>query len=329
MRVLCISRICQVGTPNRSKNNSILFYSEKEALMAEFVELLYDLMSLIFVLSTMVSMGLSLTIAQVLEPLRNTRFVIMALLASFVVVPVVAVLLTQLIPMDEALNIGLVLVALAAGAPALPKLADIAGVDTAAGVGLMVLLIVATIIVMPIVLPLVLTGVTVTFWDIASGLVVLMLIPLAVSLLVRARYETLAQSVQPGIAQASTFSLILLIVLMLVINFNDVVSLFGSGGLLASIILVIVALGSGYLLGGSDPSIRWVQVLGAGQRNIAAAMVVATLNFGDSPNVIVMIVVFAVITMVVMTPLAAELGKRNRADRHDETDATVDPVAEA
>lgn len=296
--------------------------------MAEFLELLYDLMSLVFVLSTMVSMGLGLTIAQVIDPLRKVRFVIMALLVNFVVVPVAAILLTRFIPMDDALNVGLILVALAAGAPALPKLADIAGVDTAASVGLMVLLIVATIIIMPIMLPLVLTGVTVTAWDIASGLIVMMLIPLAVSLFVRTRYEQLAKSVLPGITQASTFSLILLIVLMLVLNFRNVLSLFGSGGLLASLILVAVALGSGYLLGGPGASTRWVQVLGAGQRNIAAAMVVATTNFGDDPNVIVMIVVFAVITMVAMTPLAGELGKRNKpAPKQVETDEGLQPPA--
>jgi predicted Na+-dependent transporter len=100
---------------------------------------------------------------------------------------------------------------------------------------------------------------------------------------------------------------------MLVLNFNNVISLFGSGGLLASLILVVIALGGGYLLGGSGASNRWVQSLGAGQRNIAAAMVVATMNFSEDPNVLVMIIVYSVITMIVMTPLAGELGKRVKA----------------
>jgi BASS family bile acid:Na+ symporter len=98
---------------------------------------------------------------------------------------------------------------------------------------------------------------------------------------------------------------------MLVLNFSSIISLFGSGGLLASIVLVIVALVAGYLLGGSGASNKWVQSLGAGQRNIAAAMVVATMNFGDEE--LVMIIVFSVITMIIMTPLAGELGKRKAA----------------
>ncbi|HFQ92771.1 MAG TPA: bile acid:sodium symporter family protein, partial [Anaerolineae bacterium] len=235
-----------------------------------------------------------------------TRFVIMALVINFLIVPAAAYALTLILPMEESLQTGLILVALAAGAPALPKLAEVAKVDTAAATGLMALLIVATILIMPIVLPL--TGVEVGFWDIASGLIIMMLIPLALNLFVRARWQSIAESAQPYFAQASTYSLLLLIVLMLVLNFSSIVSLMGSGGLIASIILVIVALAAGYLLGGSDFSSKWVQSLGAGQRNIAAAIVVATMNFGDAE--LVMIIVFSVITMVVMVPLAGELGKR-------------------
>lgn len=279
--------------------------------MTEILELLYNLMALVFVLGTMISMGLNLTVAQVTGPLRNMRFVIMALVINFLIVPAAAYILTLIIPMNETLVTGLILVALAAGAPALPKLAEIAGVDTASATGLMVLLIVATIIIMPIVLPLLLSGVEVGFWDIASGLIVMMLIPLGLSLFVRARWQPIAETAQPYFAQASTFSLILLIVLMLVLNFSSIISLFGSGGLLASIVLVIVALVAGYLLGGPGASNKWVQSLGAGQRNIAAAMVVATMNFGDEE--LVMIIVFSVITMVIMTPLAGELGKRKAA----------------
>jgi BASS family bile acid:Na+ symporter len=55
----------------------------------------------------------------------------------------------------------------------------------------------------------------------------------------------------------------------------------------------------------------WLQGLGAGQRNIAAAMVVATMNFGNDE--IVMVVVYSLIGMVVIIPLALELGKRAAA----------------
>ena len=276
----------------------------------ELLNTLYNLMSLVFVLGTICSMGLSLTIAQITGPLRNARFVIMALLANFLVPPILAFLLIQVFALDEPLAVGLMLVSLAAGAPALPKTAVFAKVDAAAATGLMVLLVVVTILVLPIALPLLLTGISVTFWDIASGLIILILVPLAVSLFVRARYPEAAASALPHFAQASNLSLLFLMVLMIVLNFSDVVGLLGSGGLLASLILVGLTTAGGYLLGRLGKAGDWLQGLGAGQRNIAAAMVVATMNFGNDE--IVMVVVYSLIGMVVIIPLALELGKRAR-----------------
>jgi len=275
----------------------------------ETLNTLYNLMGIIFVLGTIISMGLSLTMAQITGPLRNVRFVILALLANFVVVPVAAYILIQVFSLDEPLAIGLLLVSLAAGAPGLPKMAEFAKLDTAAATSLMVLLVVITIIVLPIALPLLLTEITVTFWDIASGLIFLILIPLALSLFVRARYAEAAASALPYFTQASTFSLLALMVLMVVLNFQNVIDLLGSGGLLASLILVILSAAGGYLLGSLGGSNNWVQALGAGQRNIAAAMVVATMNFGSEE--IVMVVVYSLITLIVLTPLSLELGKRH------------------
>jgi len=274
----------------------------------ELLNTLYNLMGLVFVLGTIISMGLSLTMKQITGPLRNGRFVLVALLANFIIPPILALLLINIFSLDETLATGLLLVSLAAGAPGLPKTAVFAKLDTAVATGLMVLLVVMTIIILPIALPLLLTEISVTFWDIASGLVYLILIPLAVSLFVRARYPDAAASAQPLFAQASNISLLFLMVLMVVLNFSDVVGLLGSGGLLASLILVVLTVAGGYLLGALAKAESWIQALGAGQRNIAAAMVVATMNFGSDE--VVMVVVFSLIVLLVLIPLALELGKR-------------------
>jgi predicted Na+-dependent transporter len=274
----------------------------------ELLNTLYNLMGLVFVLGTIISMGLSLTIKQITGPLRNVRFVIIALLANFVVPPILALILIRVFSLDEPLAVGLLLVSLAAGAPGLPKTAVFAKLDTAAATGLMVLLVVVTIIVLPIALPLLLTGISVTFWDIASGLIILILVPLAISLFVRARYPEAAASALPHFAQASNLSLLILLVLMVVLNFSNVVGLLGSGGLLASLILIILTTVGGYLLGSLGKADSWVQALGAGQRNIAAAMVVATMNFSNDE--VVMVVVYSLIILVILIPLALELGKR-------------------
>ena len=71
-------------------------------------------------------MGLSLTLTQIIRPLRNLRFVMIALLANFALVPIVAYILIWGFSLDESLASGLLLVSLAAGAPGLPKLTELA-----------------------------------------------------------------------------------------------------------------------------------------------------------------------------------------------------------
>lgn len=279
--------------------------------MADILETLAVLSMLVFVIGSMASMGLSLKMKQIMEPLKDVKLVILALVVNFILVPLVAYGITLILPLDEPLRIGLILLATAAGAPFLPKLAEVAKGSVAFSVGLMVLLMVVTIVYLPIVLPLLLQGVEVNPWDIAQSLIVLMLLPLTVGLLVNARYEEMAAKVQPTFGQASNIAILVLTVLGLVLNFREMLGLVGSWGLLAGAIFIVVSLALGYLLGGSDSSVKSVMGLGAGQRNISAALVVAGQNFGM--DVITYLMVIAVIGLVILMPLAGELGKRAKA----------------
>jgi BASS family bile acid:Na+ symporter len=277
--------------------------------MSEVLLVLANLSVLVFVISSMLSMGLSLTVKQILAPLGNVRLVVLSLVANFILVPLVAYLILQVIPLTQPLAIGLILLATAAGAPFLPKLAEAARGDLAFSVGLMVLLMVVTIVYMPIVLPLLLPGVEVNPWDIAQSLIVLMLIPLAAGLFIKARYAETAAGLQPTMAQASSFALILLTVLSLVLNFRTMIGVIGTGGIIAAVIFIIVSFVIGYLLGGSDGATKRVLGLGTAQRNVSAALVVGAQNFGD-PDVLVMLLVGALLMLVILMVVGGELGKR-------------------
>ena len=276
--------------------------------MTEVIETLATLSMLVFVLGSMTSMGLSLKLKQITSSLKNTRQVIMALVINFVLVPLVAYGITLLFPLDEPLRIGLILLSTAAGAPFLPKLAEAAKGSAAFSVGLMVLLMVVTIIYLPIVLPLLLGGVEVNPWDIAQSLILLMLLPLTLGLLINARYEEIAAKLQPVFGQASSTALLLLAVLGLVLNFREMVSLVGSFGILAAVLFLLAALALGYFLGGKDAQTKSVMGLGTAQRNISAALVVAGQNFGI--DVITYLMVVSIVGLLVLMPLAGELGRR-------------------
>lgn len=278
--------------------------------MKEAIQVLADLSTLVFVVSSMLSLGLSLTLPQILNPLKDIGFVLRVLLANFVLVPLVAYLLTRIIPLDPSLAIGLILLATVAGAPFLPKLAEISKGNIPLSVGLMVLLMVVTVFYAPIVLPLLLPGVQVNPLEIARSLIILMLIPLAIGLFIHARYESIAESLQPYMAQASSTTLLMVFVLMLVLNIQSVVNTVGSGALLAALLLIAASLCIGYVLGGQLRDVKLVSALGTAQRNVAAAMVVATGNFSNDPKVLTMILIGLLLMLVILMPLAGEIGRR-------------------
>jgi BASS family bile acid:Na+ symporter len=260
--------------------------------MFEVLQIITNLAILAFVLSSMLAMGLSLTPSQILDSLRDMRLIALALLANFVLVPALAFILTRVIPLDPQSAIGLLLVGAAAGAPFLPRLAQLAKGPLAFAVSLMIVLVVVTIFYMPLVVPLMLgSSVSIRPWDIALSLIPAMLIPLVVGLSVRRRFEQTAIKLASLMTRLSSAALIVIVGGLLILNFNSLLASFANGALLAAIIFMAVAFGIGYALGRRSWPTRSVMALGTAQRDLSAAFLVATRNFGDQGNVLVMVTI--------------------------------------
>jgi len=279
------------------------------ASFSSFLETIGVLAALIFVLTSMLGMGFSLTVPQIVAPLRNTKLVILSLAANFILVPLLTLGILLIFPLSEGLSIGLFLLGTSAGAPFLPKLAQVAKGDTAFSVGLMVLLMVVTILYVPIVLPLILTGVTINPWDIARSLILLMLLPLAIALFIRARYEEVANGLLPLMNQATSLSILVLFVAFFVVYFSDLIGVIGSTAILAAVVFLLISFAIGYFLGGASGPIKRVLALGTAQRNLSAALAIAALNFPD-PDVMVMIMVVSLVGFIVLIVIGGEMGKR-------------------
>ncbi|MDX1880616.1 bile acid:sodium symporter [Mycolicibacterium sp. 141076] len=263
----------------------------------------------LFVVSSTLGVGLSLTPNQILAPLKDIRVVSLTLVANFVAAPLVALALWRLLDLDEPLGVGLLLCGLAAGAPFLIKLAEFAKADTGLSVGLMVLLMITTVVYVPIVLPIFLKGSAVDPFAIASSLVILMLIPLAIGLFWRKQAEASAARVRPAIGLLSTVSMVLVVVLTIVANFREVLSVYGTRGILAAIVYTALCAGIGWALVFFSTAARPVLALGTAQRNAAAAFVVAGQNF-DDPRVTVMITVVLIAEFTMLIPFARFLARK-------------------
>ena len=297
--------------------------------MSEIISVIAQISALTFIITSMLAMGLSLTVKQIMDPLKNVKVVLLALLANFVLVPALAYLITVVIPLDDGLATGLIIVGTAAGAPFLPKLVQLAKGNAAFSVGLMTLLMVVTVIYLPIVLPLLLPGASVNPWDIAKSLIFSMLLPLGIGLFIKARYQETAAHLQPTMSQISSLAIVLMLVTILLLEFSTIIATIGTGGILAALIFVGGSLLIGLLLGGSGAGMRPVMGLGTAQRNLSAAMLVAAQNFSDDPNVLVMVMLVAILGLILLGVVAGEMGKRSQAGQAESADQVAAPAATA
>jgi len=249
-------------------------------------------------------------VAQILQPLKNARLVILALLANFVLVPLLAFAITRVLPLDQSLQIGLIVLATTAGAPFLVKEVAAAKGNLSLGVGLMFMLMIVTIFYVPIVLPLLLPGVEVNAWDIAKSLIVTMLIPIVLGLMFRSHSPEGAGHWAPVMNKVSGVALLIMLVTGLGLNVSNIISLIGSRGFLALILFVVGSLLIGMLMGGRDPAVRSVLGLGTAQRNVAAAILVTTLNFSGTMT-LPFVLVASIVLPLILIPTAKRLGGRS------------------
>lgn len=279
--------------------------------MVAFLHALLSIAIVVFSVCTMLAVGLGYTLRDVFGPLRDARAVIRALVANFVLVPLLAYALVQVIPLQGADVIGLMLIATAAGAPFLIKLTAAAGGNLALSASLTMLLLPATVVYMPVVLPIVAPHARVSPAAIALPLLWTMIFPLGAGLLVRARHRALAERIRPWSAKLASVALVVLVVATIVANFGGIVRIIDRGAVVAPFVLILSAFAIGWVFGREYRGGHVVLGLGTGQRNIAAAMVVATQGL-DDPDVVVMVVVASLVEFAVLFPIAWLLARRGR-----------------
>lgn len=280
--------------------------------MTQLIKSLLSVSVLLFPIASMLAVGLSYTFRQIVAPLRHPDRVFRALVANFILVPLLALGISRLLALDPSLAAGMVLVGAAAGAPFLLKLTQVADADVGLGASLLVLLMPLTVIYMPLVVPLLVADASVSARDIALPLILTLLLPLAVGHAVDSILPRVAAVMRPIARKTSSIALLVLIASTLALNGPLFRNLLGTGAVTAAVTLTAGAFGIGYLISSPGFNRRAVMGLGAGQRNIGAALVVASLDFND-PNTLVMVVLFSVIDLMVLFPIAWVLRRRSPA----------------
>jgi len=270
--------------------------------MDEVIKIAFAGSMLGFVVGSMLTLGLGLTVRKIIAPYKKIKPLILALMANFIFVPLFAFYLVQWLPMPEGVRIGIILLSLGAGAPFVPLIVGVAKGDVGGSVGLMVLLLGMTIILMPLVIPFVLPGTMLSSIEIAKSLLTIMLLPLVSALCFNAFFPNIAVRLQAFTRKITGISVFGLIVAVLYL-YTDVIV--GNANVLMLIsIFFLGAVMIGGFMGGRNRHARISLIVGTGLRNPPVAILVASQNFSTEPLAAIVPLLLAIIGVLTLLPWA-------------------------
>lgn len=277
-------------------------------MMKEIFEIAFNVSMNTLVAGSMVTMGLSLTVSQIVEPFKNIRMVILSVIANFLIVPLFAFGIVWLLPVSEGVRIGIILVSLGGGAPFIPMVVKTAKGPVAGAIGLMLLLVIITIFFMPIVVPLIFSGASVSSLAIAKSLIFTMLVPLLLALFVKAYFSDIAVRIQPFASIITNIAISISVIAMVFLYTKTIIS-----NISVVLVVILFFLGSmaiGYFTGGKNRNARIILSVGTGLRNPPITILVASTNFSTEPMAAIVPLLVIIVGLSILFPLAKKIGKK-------------------
>jgi bile acid:Na+ symporter, BASS family len=237
--------------------------------------------------------------------LRDVGLLGRALLANFIVVPILGVLLAKGLRLPGPIATGFLLMAIAPGVPFVLASVRKRGGSLGLAVALAFFLPLLSIVTVPVTAALVLPTAAKADLPIAAFVVTLLLfqlLPLLAGIVAGALAPDSAARLARPLQIVFFASAIGLIAVLAPRIAQSIAGVYGSNGMWADLCLVILSLVTGLLLGGPARENRRVLGIGTVLRNIGLCALIATSSFGTplvAASVITYFVIQFVVTMLV------------------------------
>ena len=222
------------------------------------IDLLPRILTLLFLVTAMLSVGLQTTAGDLRSLLRTKGLLLRSLLANFVAVPIVGIVLAGTLPLKpEAAAALLLLACTPGGISALQFTTKIKGASLFAGSNAFLLSFVA-VFLSPALLTLVLPGdisVVIPYGRASLFAVVFLLLPLVAGTLVRGRGERLAEKLSKLFAILSGIIFIVVIVLLMGQR-KGAMDAVGKEALIYMLLFILISMAVGWFLGGPAKETR-------------------------------------------------------------------------
>lgn len=274
-----------------------------------FVNDLIDQFIGITILLVMFSMGLHSTFGEAFGLLREPGRLFRYLISVVVLVPIVAYLGLTIIPdVDVEAQVGLLLLAGAAGNGLVPKLAQKIGADLKEVTSGLIVLSLVTIVSAPIVLAMTIPPEDVSVDGLEVARIVLMgvVIPILVGAAIRQWWVKAAEIITAPLTKLAD-SLLTVVVLVIIVKDLDAIIDLGLYTLVVFLGFIVVYMAMGHALGSPGLSDRITLGMFTSNRNNAIAMLVAATAL---PAALGAIVAYAVLALIVDIAYMTLVGRK-------------------
>jgi BASS family bile acid:Na+ symporter len=281
--------------------------------MTDMLQTLLRVTIAIFMAGSLLQMGLKLDLKKAASALGDIRFILAALLWSFVIGPAMAVLLAKALPLAEPYALGLILLGLAPCAPFVPLLSQRAGADVNYMAAYLLLASIGTEIALPAAIPFLAPGLSADPWSISWPLLLFIALPLAIGIWIGSVGRKRADVFHPIVKKVTNVDIAIMLAIVLVLYWRDFLGAVGSYAIAAQILYYCALAAGAYSLGfGLSHEKRSALALGLCTRNVGAAMAPLLSAPNLDERAIVMCVMAVFITLFVGLAAAHLLGKQKR-----------------
>ena len=280
----------------------------------------------VMILALVTGLGLSLTLQQILAPLRRGRVLVATVIANSVLAPLVGIGVCHALPLSSESRIGVELAAMAAAGPVGMKAAQLTKrADMAMALSFTIALQVVNIVAAPLWAEQIVTGASVNPWSIVKDLLLLVLAPLVVGQILRARHGEHAAGWQGGLEKISNMALLVAIAVGLAVNWSLLTSEIGSWVIVASVIITVIVMALGWLAGrvGDAQSAITIPMISGMRFTPVGLIVIATVLHNDGAYLMPALI-FSLVCTVIPIVLGIEIGRATAPAR---TTAAADAPA--
>lgn len=243
--------------------------------------------------------------------MENKSYFAKLSLYNNVIIPLAVFGILQFLPLAQHHKDGLVVLFVCTGAPLAVALVKITGHRVTYATASILTLIAVTIIVSPILLPILIKGTNINVFNLVTGLIKEVAIPLILGLILQQFRHKLPENTGAFLEKLESISLNIFLVGMAIVHFPNIIGIVGEGAIVTGILLLFGAFFGGYLMDkGEERERQLATAFASGQKDVAIAVSVAMNNFPEAQLMLLTIIVVTTIGTISFVTLAKQIGKR-------------------